>query len=223
MKSIGFPDLRTAQNNRMPDLSHEVALQREGFKRIAGIDEAGRGPLAGPVSAAAVVLPCGYTHNVLTDSKLLTENRRKALYSEITSNPEITWASAMIDPREIDEINILQATWKAMRLAFSSLSPHADIALIDGKPIGGFPREHRALIKGDSLSLSIAAASIIAKVERDRLMHTYAEKYPEYGFERHKGYGTKQHRDALERFGPCPIHRESFAPVAAAKKLHASR
>ena len=202
----------------MPDLCHERSLQGEGYSRVAGIDEAGRGPLAGPVSAAAVVLPDHYTHDVLTDSKQLTERRREEIYKEITQDPEIQWASAMIPAPEIDAINILQATWKAMRTAFSKLEPPADIALIDGKPIGGFPGEHRALIKGDSLSLSIAAASIIAKVERDRLMLRYAEEFPAYGFDRHKGYGTKIHREALEKYGPCPIHRQSFAPVALAQR-----
>ena len=198
----------------MPDLSHERALAEEGFQRIAGIDEAGRGPLAGPVSVAAVVLPEDYSHSVLTDSKKLSEKRREELYEEITGDERIHWASVLVDASEIDEINILQATWAGMRRAFLKLDPPADIALIDGKPIKGFPTEHRALVKGDSLSLSIAAASIIAKVERDRLMKEYAGKYPEYGFERHKGYGTQAHREALREHGPFPIHRRSFAPVS---------
>ena len=198
----------------MPDLSHELSLAEEGFQRIAGIDEAGRGPLAGPVSVAAVVLPEDYSHSVLNDSKQLSESKRGDLYEEITSDERIDRASALVEAPEIDEINILKATWAGMRRAFLKLDPAADIALIDGKPIKGFPTEHRALVKGDSLSLSIAAASIIAKVERDRLMMEYAEKYPEYGFERHKGYGTKAHREALREHGPCPIHRRSFAPVS---------
>ena len=198
----------------MPDLSHELSLAEEGFQRIAGIDEAGRGPLAGPVSVAAVVLPEDYSHSVLNDSKQLSKRQREDLYEEITSDERIDWASALVEAPEIDEINILKATWAGMRRAFLKLYPTADVALIDGKPIKGFPTEHRALVKGDSLSLSIAAASIIAKVERDRLMRDYAEKYPEYGFERHKGYGTKAHREALREHGPCPIHRRSFAPVS---------
>ena len=198
----------------MPDLSHELKLAVEGFKRIAGIDEAGRGPLAGPVSVAAVVLPEDYSHSVLNDSKRLSERKREELYKEITGDARIDWASALIEAQEIDEINILKATWVGMRRAFLKLDPPADVALIDGKPIKGFPTEHRALVKGDSLSLSIAAASIIAKVERDRLMMKYAEIYPEYGFERHKGYGTKAHCEALREHGPCPIHRRSFAPVS---------
>jgi ribonuclease HII len=200
----------------MPDLSHERKLIREGFPVVAGIDEAGRGPLAGPVSAAAVVLPKGYRHRILNDSKKLTERARESLYEEITGDPGIRWASAMVEAEEIDRINILQATWEAMRRAFLQLDPLPDIALIDGKPVKNFPAPHRGLIKGDSLSLSIAAASIIAKVERDRLMHTYAEQYPEYAFDRHKGYGTLIHREAILKFGTCPIHRRSFAPVAEA-------
>lgn len=198
----------------MPDLSHEKRLQREGFPCVAGIDEAGRGPLAGPVSAAAVVLPEGYAHGVLNDSKKLSEKVRESIYEEIVSDDSIRWASAMVDAQEIDRINILQATWEAMRRAFGKLDPLPDVALIDGKPVKNFPVEHKPLVKGDSISLSIAAASIIAKVERDRLMVQYAEQYPEYGFERHKGYGTAAHREAILRFGPCPIHRHSFAPIA---------
>tara|TARA_R110000850_G_scaffold157824_1_gene281866 strand:- start:3334 stop:3945 length:612 start_codon:yes stop_codon:yes gene_type:complete len=198
----------------MPDLKYERALRKEGYPVIAGIDEAGRGPLAGPVSAAAVVLPLRYSHNVLNDSKKLSEKVREELYEEITGDKRIRWASAMVEPAEIDDINILRATWEAMRRAFEQLDPAPDIALIDGKPIKGFGAPHRALVKGDSLSLSIAAASIIAKVERDRLMRQYAEQYPEYSFERHKGYGTKVHCEALKKHGPCPIHRRSFAPVS---------
>ncbi|MDF1859711.1 MAG: ribonuclease HII [Verrucomicrobiales bacterium] len=200
----------------MPNLAHERKLIREGFPVVAGIDEAGRGPLAGPVSAAAVVLPNGYRHKILNDSKKLTEKTRESLYEEIVGDSRIRWASAMVDAGEIDRINVLQATWEAMRRAFLQLDPPPDIALIDGKPVKDFPTPHRGLVKGDSLSLSIAAASIIAKVERDRLMHRYAEQYPEYAFERHKGYGTLIHREAILKFGPCPIHRRSFAPVAEA-------
>lgn len=198
----------------MPDLKHERVLRDEGFARVAGIDEAGRGPLAGPVVAAAVVLPERFALTGLDDSKKLTAKRRDSLHREITRCAEIRWAVAWVDPEEIDRINILRATWKAMRLAYSRLEPRADIALIDGKPVKDFPGEHRALVRGDSLSLSIAAASILAKVERDRMMFALAERYPGYGFENHKGYGTRQHREALLEMGPTPIHRRSFAPVA---------
>lgn len=201
----------------MPDLFHESQLFAEGYASVAGIDEAGRGPLAGPVSAASVVLPKDYAHSVLNDSKQLSEKKREILYEEIIADKRIRWASAMVDAEKIDEINILQATYLAMRQSFKKLKPRPSIALIDGKPVKHFPGEHRALVKGDSLSLSIAAASVIAKVERDRLMIAYDEKYPGYGFARHKGYGTVAHREALMELGPCPIHRRSFAPVALAE------
>ncbi|MEM7602252.1 MAG: ribonuclease HII [Verrucomicrobiota bacterium] len=203
----------------MPDLKHENLLRQEGFGIIAGIDEAGRGPLAGPVAVAAVVLPDDYSHTVLNDSKQLTEKKRESLYEEITKDSQIQWASVMVEAEEVDRINILQATWEGMRRAFLKLRPSPDIALIDGKPVNDFPAPHRGLVKGDSLSLSIAAASIIAKVERDRLMLEYSSKFPEYGFDRHKGYGTALHKKALTKHGPCPIHRRSFAPVAEAAQL----
>ncbi len=203
----------------MPDLSLENELRTEGYAHIAGIDEAGRGPLAGPVSVAAVILPEDYSHDILTDSKKLSEKRREALYEEITQNQDIIWCSVHLGSDVIDEINILQATWRGMAEAFSGLGVAAEIALIDGKPVKNFPAEHRAVVKGDSKSLSIAAASIIAKVERDRMMVAYAEKYPDYGFEKHKGYGTKAHQAALSEHGPCAIHRMSFAPVAEAAKF----
>lgn len=198
----------------MPDLSREEMLRREGFPVVAGIDEAGRGPLAGPVVAAAVVLPNHYSNQMVNDSKQLKESDRELVYQELLGDDEIVCASAAVEPAEIDRINILRATYLAMTRAFEQLRPAADIALIDGKPVRGFPGPHRALVKGDALSLSIAAASIVAKVERDRLMTAYAEQYPDYGFERHKGYGTALHREALRRIGPCPIHRRSFAPVS---------
>jgi len=201
----------------MPDLFHERRLRNEGFGLVAGIDEAGRGPLAGPVTAGAVILPNDYTHRVLNDSKQLSEKAREGLYEEITGDERIRWSSASIEPEVIDTINILRATWRAMASAFEKLNPRAEVALIDGRPVRDFPGEHRALVKGDSLSLSIAAASIIAKVERDRLMLAYADQYPEYGFDRHKGYGTAQHLAALKLHGPCPIHRRSFSPVAQAE------
>ena len=198
----------------MPDLFHEIQLRSEGFIIIAGIDEAGRGPLAGPVTAGAVVLPDDYRHRVLNDSKKLTEKQREALYAELVADERVHWSAACVEAEEIDRINILRATWRAMGAAFTQLARAADVALIDGRPVRDFPGEHRALVKGDSLSLSIAAASIIAKVHRDRLMVEYANRYPEYGFDQHKGYGTAQHLAALRKHGPCPIHRRSFAPVS---------
>ncbi|MCA1964508.1 MAG: ribonuclease HII [Prosthecobacter sp.] len=198
----------------MPTLDHENALRAAGFRLIAGIDEAGRGPLAGPVSVAAVILPEGFSHPLLNDSKQLTEKRREALYEELTTRDDIRWHAEMVSVQEIDRVNILQATWLGMRRCAQALSPRPDAALIDGRPVRDFPIHQVALVKGDSLSHSIAAASIIAKVRRDRLMLALAETYPGYGFEVHKGYPTPAHQAALRRLGPCPEHRRSFSPVA---------
>jgi ribonuclease HII len=198
----------------MPDLSYEAHWRAEGFSRIAGIDEAGRGPLAGPVTAAAVILPPDFEHGVLNDSKQLSGKKRETVYADLISDSRVLWASAVVGAEEIDRVNILRATHLAMAKAFRKLKPRPDLALIDGRPVKGFPAEHRSLVKGDSLSLSIAAASIIAKVERDRFMLEAAERYPGYGFENHKGYGTAEHLEALRSLGPCPLHRRSFAPVA---------
>lgn len=198
----------------MPSLDHENLLRAAGFQRIAGIDEAGRGPLAGPVSVAAVILPADFDHTVLNDSKKLSEKQRDRLYDELLADSSIRWHAEMIQPEEIDRINILQATWKGMRLCALALDPRPDAVLIDGKPVRDFPLHQVALVKGDSLSHSIAAASIIAKVRRDRLMVQLAESYPGYGFEIHKGYPTPAHQQALKKLGPCPAHRRSFAPVA---------
>jgi len=198
----------------MPDFQMERVRWAEGFQVVAGIDEAGRGPLAGPVSAGAVILPRGFTHPLLDDSKKLTEKRREALYEELTTQDDIIWALAYADAREIEEVNILRATHAAMGRAAASLAQKPDFCLIDGLPVQGFAFPSEGIVKGDGKSLSIAAASIIAKVSRDRLMLKYAEQYPEYGFDRHKGYGTKAHLEALREYGPCPIHRKTFAPVA---------
>jgi ribonuclease HII len=198
----------------MPSLDHENHLRAAGYQHIAGIDEAGRGPLAGPVSVAAVILPADFDHAVLNDSKQLSEKKREKLYDELTADPAIRWHSLMIEAEEIDRLNILQATWTGMRRCALALDPKPDAALIDGRPVRDFPIHHLALVKGDSLSHSIAAASIIAKVTRDRLMLALAEQYPGYGFEIHKGYPTAAHIQALKKLGPCPIHRRSFAPVA---------
>ena len=200
----------------MPDLSIENDLKSQGYPLVAGVDEAGRGPLAGPVVAAAAILPCGFSAPGLDDSKKLTPARREALYQIITApRAGVVWSSARVEAEEIDEVNILNATHRAMARAAKGLKARPDVAIIDGRPVKGFPYEFRAVVKGDSKSLSVAAASIIAKVERDRIMLAYAREFPEYGFERHKGYGTKIHLEALQNHGPCPIHRQSFAPVAA--------
>ena len=198
----------------MPTLDHENALRASGFRVVAGIDEAGRGPLAGPVCVAAVILPDDFSHPMLNDSKQLSEAKRERLYEEITGDVRIAWHCVSIEPAEIDRINILQATWEGMRRAALGLQPRPDAALIDGKPVKRFPVHHVALVKGDSLSYSIAAASIIAKVTRDRLMIELGQQHPEYGFAIHKGYPTPAHLTALKAHGPCPHHRRSFAPVA---------
>lgn len=198
----------------MPSLDHENALRAAGYRLVVGIDEAGRGPLAGPVSVAAVILPPDFEHDLLNDSKQLTEKKRERLYEEITTREDIRWHAEMVGVEEIDRVNILQATWLGMRRCAQALNPRPDAALIDGKPVRNFPIHHVALVKGDSLSHSIAAASIIAKVRRDRLMVELADRYPGYGFEIHKGYPTPAHQAALKRLGPCPEHRRSFAPVA---------
>ena len=205
----------------MPDLLIEEELIQKGHKFIAGIDEAGRGPLAGPVVAAAVILPRDYNSDILNDSKKISPKVREKLYEELTDPfSGIFWAHSVIGPEIIDEINILNATHTAMSESALSLKKEPSFAIIDGKPIKGFPYPYQAIIKGDEKCLSIAAASVIAKVERDRLMLKYGEKYPHYGFEKHKGYGTKLHLEALKEFGPCPIHRYSFDPVREAQILN---
>ncbi len=197
----------------MPTLDHENHLRTQGHRIVAGIDEAGRGPLAGPVSVAAVVLPPDFTHPLLNDSKQLSEARREALYQELTADTRVIWNCVLVEAPEIDRLNILRATHEGMRRAVLGLTVKADAALIDGSPVRDFPLPQLALVKGDQLSYSIAAASVIAKVTRDRLMARLALEHPGYGFETHKGYGTAAHLEALRRLGPCPQHRRSFAPV----------
>lgn len=203
------------------NLAHEDALRAQGFHRIAGIDEAGRGPLAGPVVAAAVVLPARFRHKLLNDSKQLTEVRREALYTELTTHSEISWSVSVVDVEEIERLNILRASQEAMRRAVDALPLPADHALIDGLPVHPFPLPQTALVGGDGLSFSIAAASILAKVIRDRLMVALDALHPHYGFAQHKGYGTPLHLAKLREHGPCAIHRRSFGPVAAANRTPA--
>lgn len=188
---------------------YEKEASSDGALLICGIDEAGRGPLAGPVCAAAVILPFGLHIEGLNDSKKLTDAKRRALYDTITQQA-LAYAIAFADEKEIDEINILQATFLAMHRAFDALSVKPDMAFVDGNRSPKLPCAEKLIVKGDSLSANIAAASILAKVTRDRLMEQYAETYPQYGFEIHKGYGTKRHYDALRQYGACPIHRQSF-------------
>ena len=193
---------------------HERALQKQGTLLVAGIDEAGRGPLAGPVVAAAVVFLEFKRFNGLTDSKKLAPEFRASLFERITCATHIRWAVSVQDAATIDSINILRATHKAMREALEALSSQPDHVLIDGLPIPNFPAPHTAVIGGDGLSLSIAAASVIAKVTRDRIMEEMDALYPQYGFRRHKGYATPEHLAALRAHGPSPLHRFSFSPVA---------
>jgi ribonuclease HII len=179
------------------------------FELICGVDEAGRGPLAGPVCAAAVILPKGLVIPGLNDSKKLSDKRRRELFP-IIQQEAVSFGIAFASQEEIDEINILQATFLAMRRAMEQLNPQPEFALIDGNRETDFGVPCKTVIKGDSLSANIAAASVLAKVTRDNWMMEAAEKYPGYDFEIHKGYGTKAHYAALEKLGPCPIHRRSF-------------
>jgi ribonuclease HII len=193
---------------------HEKKLRATGVTRIAGIDEAGRGALAGPVVAAAVILPEKFRHRKLNDSKQLAPERREEIYDELISNSDVAWAIGIVDHLEIDQINILRATHKAMRAALESLTAPPEHALIDGLPVFPFPLPQTAIVDGDCYSLSIAAASVIAKVTRDRMMRDFCARFPEYCFGQHKGYSTELHLHKLHEFGPCPIHRRSFEPVA---------
>jgi ribonuclease HII len=193
---------------------YEKKLRAIGVARIAGIDEAGRGALAGPVVAAAVVLPEKFRHRALNDSKQLAPEIREEIYAELLANNEIAWAIGIVDSIEIDRINILRATHQAMRAAIAALTARPEHVLIDGLPVFPFPLPQTAIIDGDCYSLSIAAASVIAKVTRDTMMREFCARFPEYCFSQHKGYGTELHLTKLHELGPCPIHRRSFEPVA---------
>ena len=191
----------------------ERACREEGYSSVCGCDEAGAGPLAGPVYAAAVILPFGAELPGLNDSKKLTEKKREALFPVIQEKA-VAWAVARVEAAEIDETDILSARMKAMQLAIDRLTPAPDFALLDGNRDHGrsaaVTTPHRIIVKGDSLSASIAAASILAKVSRDRYMKEIAAQYPQYEFDRHKGYGTKRHYELLRQYGPSPIHRRTF-------------
>lgn len=184
-------------------------LERKLGKHIAGIDEAGRGPLAGPVYAAAVILPDDVIIEGINDSKKLSGKKREELF-DVIKEKAVAWSVCAVDEKRIDEINILEATFEAMRGALSGLEVEPDNALVDGNRDPGFDIPCETVVKGDSRSMSIAAASILAKVSRDRFITDISEKYPEYEFGKHKGYGTKAHREALLKYGPCEIHRKSF-------------
>jgi ribonuclease HII len=200
-------------------LSYERELWQRGLTQVAGVDEAGCGPLAGPVVAAAVVFPCGWSEagldsglRGLNDSKQLTEAQREKYYSILTSQPDIRYAIASVDAELIDRINIYQAAHRAMNLALDQLQPPPEHVLVDGRPVKSMRFANTPLVKGDARSYSIAGASVLAKVSRDRLMREFDRLYPGYGFAEHKGYGTPQHLAAINALGPCPIHRRSFSP-----------
>ena len=188
---------------------YEAELRCEGFDPICGIDEAGRGPLAGPVCAAACILPAGLELEGLNDSKKLSEKKREALYALITEKA-LAWAVCLVDEKTIDEINILQATFRAMRGAVEGLKLRPALCLVDGNRDPGLGLPTQTVVKGDARCACVAAASILAKVTRDRLMIAYDAQYPGYGFAVHKGYGTKAHYAAVDALGLCPIHRRSF-------------
>lgn len=191
------------------DWKLENSLYDEGFQIIAGTDEAGRGPLAGPVFAAAVILPLGFEIEGLNDSKKLTEKKREKLFDVIIENA-ISYAIESSSVEEIDTLNILEASQLAMRRAVAKLEPSPDMVLVDGNIARNFSQKTRCVIHGDAISPSIAAASILAKVSRDRLCMEIDREFPEYNFKKHKGYGTKEHMEALRKLGPCPHHRKTF-------------
>lgn len=214
----GVVKLLERSRKRMKDYEKEMArleemltFEREyaQYQAICGIDEAGRGPLAGPVVAAAVILPRDMKIMYLNDSKQLSPKKREELYEEIMEKA-VSVGVGIVPAERIDEINILQADYEAMRIAVNKLSPQPDILLNDAVRIPELPMKQVSIIKGDARSLSIAAASVIAKVTRDRMMTAYEELYPEYGFAGNKGYGSQAHIEALKQYGPCPIHRRSF-------------
>ena len=201
---------------------YEQALFRNGITRLAGVDEAGRGPLAGPVVAAAVVLPSAWFSSDLpgelrglNDSKQLTASQRDRFFEALQQLGEVESVVVSVDAGVIDRINILEATHQAMSEALAKLQPSPEHVLVDGLRVKSIRLPQTPIVKGDALSFSIAAASVLAKVTRDRLMETYDRRWPEYGFAGHKGYGTARHLEAIARHGPCEIHRRSFAPLKA--------
>jgi ribonuclease HII len=224
MKAMERSALKLGVSRGQPFRPFEADAIAQGFKAVAGVDEVGRGPLAGPVVAAAVVLPPGFTHSEIKDSKMLSAKQRENLAPVIQKAAE-SWALGIVDVEGIDRLNILRASLTAMAQALHGLSSQPDCVLIDGNqkiPVeilavsgGNTPKPlyQKTIVKGDQLCLSIAAASIIAKVARDQMMIDFDKQYPEYGFAGHKGYGSAAHLAALQRYGPTPIHRRSFKPV----------
>lgn len=191
---------------------YERQAYREGFELVAGVDEAGRGPLAGPVAIGAVILPKEIYIPFLNDSKKLSEKRREIIY-DIIKEQAVAYSVVLVDRETIDKENIYVATKNGMYDAILKLTPKADKVLIDAMPLDKLPIPCLSIVKGDAKSASIAAASVLAKVTRDRFMKEMDEIYPEYGFKNHKGYGTKAHIEAIKKYGPCPLHRESFEPI----------
>ncbi|MDG2214347.1 MAG: ribonuclease HII [Verrucomicrobiota bacterium] len=211
---------KTISVSNIDRLQYEREHVSLGLTRLAGVDEAGRGPLAGPVVAAAIVMPelwikegIPEPFRRLNDSKQLNEKVREELFEVIDSDKSIESGIGMVDAPLIDEINILQATHRAMNDALAKITPPVQHVLVDGRPVRSLSVSQTAIVKGDGKSYTIGAASILAKVTRDRLMIEYDQKYPGYGFARHKGYGTRAHLSAIEKLGPCPLHRMSFAPL----------
>lgn len=197
--------------------SYEQEARSQGFNAIAGIDEAGRGPLAGPVVASACLIPEGIFFRDINDSKQIAPERREEIFTELTSHPQVVFAIGISSQTQIDRINIYQATILAMLQAVSALANIPDYLLVDGLQLPHPTIPCLKIIKGDTLSQSIAAASIIAKVTRDRLMLEYDAQWPQYGFRQHKGYATPQHLEAIERYGACPLHRKTFEPIKSLK------
>lgn len=211
------------ERQRLKELyRYEYEAQQEGAAYIAGVDEAGRGPLAGPVVVAAAILPVGLYIPKLNDSKKISAKVRDELF-DIIKEKAIAWAVAVVDEKTIDRDNIYRATVGGMYEAIGKLDPQPQKVLVDAVPLDRLTMPSLSLIKGDAKSASIAAASVLAKVTRDRLMEEYDREYPEYGFARHKGYGTADHLAALKKFGPCPIHRRSFAPVSESEEAGGHR
>jgi len=206
---------------KYPTLQEEKRLWKKGYKRVACLDEAGRGPLSGPVIAAAVIIkPClkwKFKHLQIKDSKKLTPKRRKELYKILIKHPDLKWGIGRVSEKVIDKINILEATKLAMKRAVEKLSKKPNFLILDGKMKLDLPISQKSIIKADEKVFSCAVASILAKVTRDRMMERYHQKYPKYGFDRHKGYPTKLHRKMLKKYGPCKIHRKSFKPVKTCK------
>ena len=190
-------------------IEYEQNAELKGYKAICGVDEAGRGPLAGPVCAAAVILPLDTVVDGVNDSKKLTEKKREALF-DVIKETAVSYCIAYASVEEIESINILNATMLAMKRAVEGLDVKADYAMIDGNKMPPLDIDGETIVKGDAKSMSIACASILAKVSRDRLLYEYAKEYPQYHFDKHKGYGTAAHREAIIKYGPCPYHRMSF-------------